>query len=95
MADFWGSVASSSVALLILITIMGLVYTVWTRASLKKKRSYFKEIHTELVPGKEVMFCGGIFDKVQKVGEDRVEVQVKDGTVIEISRYAVQEIVSK
>ena len=95
MDGFWGNVASSSVALLILLTVMGLVYTIWTRASLKKKRNYFKEIHTELAPGKEIVFCGGIFGKVKRVGEDRVEVQVKDGSVVEISRYSIQDIVSK
>ena len=48
MADFGASVLSSSVALLGLLVIMGVIYTIWSQINMKKKQKYFKELHTEL-----------------------------------------------
>lgn len=48
MADFGANVLSSSVALLGLLAIMGLIYTIWSQINMKKKQKYFKELHTEL-----------------------------------------------
>lgn len=92
MGDFALSVASSSVALLILLAVMIVVYLVWTRMNMKKKSAYFEKVHTELAPGKEVMFGGGIFGTVKRVNGDRVEVTVRSGATLDVSRYAIQEI---
>ena len=51
MSGFWGNVLASSVALLILFAIMGVVYLLYTRSGMKKKASYFEKIHTELARG--------------------------------------------
>ena len=92
MADMAQSILASSIALLILFAVMGVVYMVWTRLGMKKKRQYFEKIHTELAPGHEVMFGGGIFGTVKAVDGDRVEVKVRSGAVLDVSRYAIQEI---
>ena len=67
MADFGASVLSSSVALLGLLVVMGLIYTIWSQINMKKKQKYFKELHTELKPGQEVLFAGGIYGTVKGV----------------------------
>ena len=85
MADFGANVLSSSVALLGLLVIMGLIYTIWSQINMKKKQKYFKELHTELKPGQEVLFAGGI------EGE-KVQIKVRSGAVVDVSRYAIQEI---
>ena len=59
---------------------------------MKKKASYFEKIHTELAPGHEVMFGGGIFGTVKSVDGDVVQVKVRSGAVMDVSRYAIQEI---
>ncbi|VWL98839.1 Preprotein translocase subunit [Collinsella sp. AK_207A] len=92
MSGFWGNVLASSVALLILFAIMGVVYLLYTRSGMKKKASYFEKIHTELAPGHEVMFGGGIFGTVKSVDGDVVQVKVRSGAVMDVSRYAIQEI---
>ena len=91
-ADFWQNVLASSVALLILFAIMGVVYIVWTQVGVRKKRNYFKELHTELAPGQEIMFAGGIYGTVKSIDGDRIEVKVRSGAVIDVSRYAIQQI---
>ena len=92
MAGLGANILASSIALLILLAIMGLVYVLMTRAKMSRKRQYFEKIHTELAPGHEVMFGGGIFGTVKKVDGDRVEVAVRSGAVMDVSRYAIQEI---
>ena len=86
MADFGASVLSSSVALLGLLVVMGLIYTIWSQINMKKKQKYFKELHTELKPGQEVLFAGGIYGTV------KVHIKVRSGAVVDVSRYAIQEI---
>lgn len=90
--NFWGNVLSSSVALLILFAIMGVVYLIWSQVGVRKKRNYFKELHTELAPGQEIMFAGGIYGTVKSIDGDKVEVKVRSGAVLDVSRYAIQEI---
>ena len=56
----------------------------------KKRTSEIKDFHIELKPGTEVMFCGGVYGKVVKVGNDTVDVEVAKNVVLTVSRYAVQ-----
>ena len=92
MEGFWGSLLSSSVALLILFAIMGVVYLIWSQVGVRKKRNYFKELHNELAPGQEIMFAGGIYGTIKSINGDKVEVKVRSGAVMDVSRYAIQEI---
>lgn len=93
MENFGQSVLASSVALLILLGVMGLVYFLWSKANMKKKVKYFEHIHTDLAPGQRVMFAGGIFGDVKSVHGDVVEVKVRSIATLDVSRYAIQEIV--
>ncbi len=93
--SFLQNVLASSVALLALLVIMGVAYTIWSQVNMRKKRNYFKELHTELAPGQEIMFAGGIYGIVQSISGDRVAVKVRSGAVLDVSRYAIQEIDAK
>ena len=95
MGDLGPNILASSIVVLALMVIMGVIYTIWTQVNMRKKRNYFKELHTEIAPGREVMFGGGIFGVVLSVNGDRVEIRVKSGAVMDVSRYAVQEISQK
>ena len=92
MQDFGANVLASSVALLLIMGVMGVVYFFWSKANMKKKMKYFEHIHTDLKPGQRVMFCGGIFGDVKAVNGDVVEVKVRSGATLDVSRYAIQEI---
>ena len=76
MADFGANVLSSSVALLGLLVIMGLIYTIWSQINMKKKQKYFKELHTEL----------------KGIEGEKVQIKVRSGAVVDVSRYAIQKI---
>ena len=90
--NFLDNVLASSVVLLAFLVVMGLVFTVWSYLKMRKKRQYFEKVHKELKVGQEVMFGGGIFGTVKEVDGDRVAVKVRSGAVLDVSRYAIQEI---
>ena len=93
MENFGQSVLASSVALLLIMGVMGLVYFFWSKANMKKKVKYFEHIHTDLAVGQRIMFGGGIYGEVKSVNGDVVEVKVRSGATLDVSRYAIQEIV--
>ena len=87
MAELGPNILASSIVLLALLVLLGVAYTIWSQITMRKKRAYFKELHTKLAPGQEVMF-----GTVKTVLEDRVIVAVRSGAEIEVSRYAIQQI---
>lgn len=93
--DFWQNVLAACAALLILIAIMGVVYAIYSAVKANKQKAYFAELHANLKVGQRVAFAGGLFGKLVRVGEETCDVEVKSGAVIEVSRYAIQEISKK
>ena len=89
MADFGANVLSSSVALLGLLVIMGLIYTIWSQINMKKKQKCFKELHTELKPGQEVLFAGGIYGTVKEVKETTLLIEVDGNVTLRIDKNMV------
>ncbi len=90
--DWGASILASSITLIGLLVIMGVIYTIWSQINMRKKQKYFKELHTELKPGQEVLFAGGIYGTIKSIDGERVEVKVRSGAVLDVSRYAIQEI---
>ncbi|WP_455138504.1 preprotein translocase subunit YajC [Thermophilibacter sp.] len=86
------NILASSIVLAVFLLIMGVVLTVWSYVKGRKKRQYFAQVHKELAPGQEVMFGGGIFGVVKEVNGDRVTVKVRSGAMLDVSRYAIQQI---
>ena len=93
--DFWQNVLAACAALLILIAIMGVVYAIYSAVKANKQKAYFAELHSSLKIGQRVAFAGGLFGKLVRVGEETCDVEVKSGAIVEVSRYAIQEIVKK
>ena len=62
---------------------------------MRKRRQEVGDIHTTLAIGKRVMFAGGIYGKVVRMNDtdEIIGVEVAPKTIIDISRFAVQEIV--
>lgn len=95
MDSFIASLLPASVALIILLLLVGCVAFLLSASKTKKQKAFFEQLHTQLAPGKHVMFCGGIFGEVVAVGVDEVEVKIAPKTTITVSRYAIQAIVEK
>lgn len=73
--------------------VIALILAIVSAGNLRKKREDLGEVHTNLSVGSRIMFAGGIYGKVVGFGNDEtVNVEVAKGTVITISRYAIQAI---
>lgn len=70
---------------------MGLIYTIWSQINMKKKQKYFKELHTEPA-GSGGSFAGGIYGTVKGIEGEKAQIKVRSGAVVDVSRYAIQEI---
>ena len=64
--------------------------------NMKKRRQQMADIHTTLAIGSKVMFAGGIYGKVVRLGEEEIiGVEIAPKTIIDISRFAIQAIENK
>lgn len=92
MVEFGYSLAASSIVILVLLAIMGVITYVLSARKTNARKQFLADLHTNLKPGKRVMFGGGIFGTATKVGDEVVEVKVKDGATFDVSRFAIQEV---
>lgn len=75
------------------LTIFVTIYYFLNLRGIKAKKAYFEELHLKVVPGKKIIFCGGIYAKIINVNGDLVEVSLLDGTKMQINRYIISEII--
>ena len=89
----WEVVLWTCISLAVLMGIISLILTIISSVNMRKRRKVMSDIHTTLAVGSRVMFAGGIYGKVVRMGEDEViGVEVAPKTIIDISRYAIQAI---
>ena len=89
----WEVILWTCVTVGVLLGIFGFALTAISSVNMKKRREQMADIHTTLTIGSKVMFAGGIYGKVVRIGEDEViGVEVAPKTIIDISRYSVQAI---
>lgn len=87
-------VLASSVALLALVALMLAVYLAYSAIRARWQKAYFEGIHRELREGQRVVFAGGLYGTVARVGNETCDVRTKSGELIEVSRFAIQKIAS-
>ena len=44
--------------------------------------------------GARIMFAGGIYGKIVKIKNDVIDVEINKSTVIQISRYSIQNVIT-
>lgn len=86
------SILASSIVLTALILFTLILYGLLNMRKIKARKQYFKDLHQELKAGQNVIFSGGLRGTLTRVGSETVDVKVKSGTIIEVSRYAISEI---
>ena len=77
------------------VVVVALGISVISAFNVRKRREDLAEVHTELAIGCKVICCGGIYGKVVGINDNDevVNVEVAKGTVITISRYAIQTLI--
>lgn len=88
----WEVVTWTCITIAVLMGLFGLVLAFISARNMRKRRQEIQEVHTELKIGSEVMFAGGIYGRVVGVENETVNVEVAKGTVMKISRYAIQSL---
>ena len=86
----WEVVAWTCITIAVLASVAALLLFFISAKNVKKRRSELKDLHVELKPGMKVLFCGGIYGKLTRVGKETVEVEVAKNTEITVSRYSIQ-----
>ena len=92
----WEVILWTCVTVGVLVGVFGIILTTISALNMKKRRQQVADIHTTLTVGSKVMFAGGIYGKVVRVGEDEViGVEIAPKTIIDISRFSIQGIDNK
>lgn len=92
----WEVVLWTCITLAVLMGIIGLILTFISAKNMKKRREQMAGIHTTLAIGSKVMFAGGIYGKVVRLGEGEIiGVEIAPKTIIDISRFSIQAIENK
>ena len=89
----WEVVLWTCITIAVLMGVFGLILSIISAVNMKKRRKQVGDIQTTLAIGSKVMFGGGIYGKVVRMGEEEViGVEIAPKTIIDISRYAIQAI---
>ena len=91
----WEVIGWTCGALFVVVVVVALGLTVISALNVRKRRDELEVVHTELAIGCKVICCGGIYGRVVGINDNDevVNVEVAKGTVITISRYAIQTLI--
>lgn len=90
----WEVILWTSVTLVVIAVVIGLVLAVVSAKNVRKRREELGKVHTELRIGSQVIFGGGIYGRVVGIEADTVNVEIAKSTVVKISRYAIQSLIN-
>jgi preprotein translocase subunit YajC len=89
----WNVILWTCITISVLVGIFGVILSIISAVNMKKRRKEVGGIHTTLAVGSKIMFGGGIIGKVVRMGEEEIiGVEIAPRTVVDISRFAVQQI---
>lgn len=83
------------VTVAVLIGLCALVLLFISSRNMKKNREAMKDLQGAIKVGARIMFGGGIYGKIVKIKNDVIDVEVNKSTVIQISRYSIQNVISE
>ena len=91
----WEVILWTCITLAVIMGVIGLLLSFISARNMKKRRNEIGSLHTSLAIGKRVVFAGGFYGKIVRMNEtdEVIGVEIAPKTVVEISRFAVQEIV--
>ena len=94
MSVNWELILWTCVTMAVIFGIIAMILAFISAKNVRKRRKELGEVHTELRIGSQVVFAGGIYGRVVGIEADTVNIEVAKGTVIKVSRYAIQSLIS-
>ena len=91
----WEVIGWTCATMFAIVVVVAFGLSVISAINVRKRRDELEIVHTELAIGCKVICCGGIYGKVVGINDNDevVNVEVAKGTVITISRYAIQTLI--
>lgn len=90
----WEVILWTCITIAVLMGIFGLILSIISAVNMKKRRTEIGDIHTTLAVGTKVMFAGGFVGKIVRLGEEEIiGIEIAPKTIVEVSRFAIQQIV--
>ena len=83
------------VTVAVLIGICAIVLLFISSRNMKKNREAMKDLQGAIKVGARIMFAGGIYGKIVKIKNDVIDVEINKSSVIQISRYSIQNVISE
>ena len=83
------------VTVAVLIGICALVLIFISSRNMKKNREAMRDLQGAIKVGARILFAGGIYGKIVRIKNDVIDVEVNKSTVIQISRYSIQHVISE
>ena len=83
------------VTVAVLIGICALVLIFISSRNMKKNREAMRDLQGDIKVGARILFAGGIYGKIVKIKNDVIDVEINKSTVIQISRYSIQNVISE
>ena len=83
------------VTVAVLIGICALVLIFISSRNMKKNREAMRDLQGAIKVGARILFAGGIYGKIVRIKNDVIDVEVNKSTVIQISRYSIQDVISE
>lgn len=93
----WEVIFWTCATLFVIVVVVALGLSIVSAINVRKRREELSEVHTELAIGCKVLCCGGIYGRVVGIDDEdeTVNVEIAKGTVITISRFAIQSLIKK
>ena len=83
------------VTVAVMIGICALVLIFISSRNMKKNREALRDLQGAIKVGARILFAGGIYGKIVRIKNDVIDVEVNKSTVIQISRYSIQNVISE
>ena len=90
----WNVILWCCITIGVLVGIFGMILSIISAVNMKKRRKEIGGIHTTLAVGSKILFAGGFVGKVVRMNneDEIIGVEIAPKTIVEISRFAVQQI---
>ena len=79
------------VTVAVLVGICAIVLIAMSSRNMKKNREAMRDLQGAIKVGARIMFAGGIYGKIEN---DVIDVEINKSTVIQISRYSIQNVIT-
>ena len=61
---------------------------------IRDSREAMRKLQEGIKVGARILFAGGIYGKIVRINNDLIDVEINKSTVIQISRYSIQDVIT-